>query len=153
MKMCQRHWDLMRAAVEARGMSALVAPSGASAFANLTDEIARGSTTDNFDPLMAMNWNIASNLLERLGPAGLYLLGAGDEDPIDIDRIAAQGLKDKYRGRTWPRCPICYANIAHELTCTEPTCTLDKADGYDGCIEWSADAIKTKFDAMMEGRR
>ena len=152
MRFCQRHWGMMRAAVEARGMSALVAQGGQSAVANMVDELHHGSNTDNFDPLMAMHWNIAGNLMEKLGPSAMYLMTGGAEDPIDVDRVAAPELKKKYRGKTWPRCPICYANTAHEFTCNGPACSLAKADGYDACIEWSADAIKQQLDEMMAKR-
>ena len=154
MRFCQRHWDMMRAAVEARGMSSLVAQGGQAAIENIKDELERGSTTDNFDPLMAMHWNIATNLMEKLGQSALYLLGGPDtpEDPIDVDQLKSAALKNKYRGKTWPRCPICYANIAHEFSCTDKRCTLAIVDGYDACIEWSADAMRQEFDKMMSGR-
>ena len=153
MKFCQRHWDLMRAAVESRGMTPLVADSGASAAANFVDEFEHGLTIDNFDPLMAMHWNIATNLLDKLGSSAGYLMFGGEdtpEDPIDVERLADAKLKAKYRGKTWPRCPICYANIAHEFTCRETKCMLAQVDGYDACIEWSADAIRQKFDRIMQ---
>lgn len=152
MRFCQRHWDLMRAAVESRGLSPLVAHGGKAAMENLVDELERGSTTDNFDPLMAMHWNIATNLMEKLGQSALYLLGGPEapEDPIDVERLASAALKDKYRGKTWPRCPLCYANIAHEFSCTDKRCSLAKVDGWDACIDWSADAMKAEFDKMMQ---
>ena len=150
MKFCQRHWDVMREAVETRGLTPLVASSGKSAADNLADELARGPSTDNFDPLMAMHWNIASNLLEKLGPNGLYLLSAGDEDPIDVAQLASP-LKAKYAGKTWPRCPLCYANTAHEISCRETRCMLSRVDGWDICIEWAADAVKEQFDELMRG--
>lgn len=155
MRFCQRHWDLMRAAVEARGMTPLVSQGGASAAEKMVDELKAGSTLDNFDPLMAMHWNIATNLMEKLGQSALYLMGGPDapEDPIDVTRLKSAALILKYRGKTWPRCPICYANIAHEFTCTDKRCTLARVGGYDMSIEWSADAIKEQFDKMMQERR
>jgi hypothetical protein len=152
MKFCQRHWDMMRAAVEARGMTPLVANGGKAAVENLVDELERGPSTDNFDPLMAMHWNIATNLLQKLGQSAGYLMFGGPEtpeDPIDVERLDSPAMKAKYRGKTWPRCPICYANIAHEFTCREARCTLAREDGWDVCIEFSADAVKQQFDEMM----
>lgn len=152
MRFCQRHWDLMRAAVEARGLTPLVAQGGKAAVENIVDELKHGSNTDNFDPLMAMHWNIATNLLEKLGQSAGYLMFGGPddpEDPIDVTRLSDPALREKYRGKTWPRCPICYANIAHEFSCREARCALPRVDGFDACIEWSADAIKQEFDKMM----
>lgn len=153
MKFCQRHWDLMRAAVEARGMTPLVAANGKSAAENLVSELQDGQTLDNFDPLMAMHWNIAGNAMEKLGPNALYLMGGGPEDPIDMDRLTAPELKTKYAGQTWPRCPLCYMNIAHEFTCVEASCRLARVDGYDVAIEWAADGVKQKFDELMSHRK
>jgi hypothetical protein len=149
MKFCQRHWDMMRAAVTAMGMEPLVASGGEAAVANLVDEIAHGATVDNFDPLMAMHWNIATNLLGKLGSSGLYLMSDGPEDAIDVEQLREE-FRDKYQGKTWPRCPVCYANIAHEISCRETRCALTQVDGWDVCIAWSAETIKAEFDAMMK---
>lgn len=152
MKFCERHWTMMRAAVEARGMTPLVAENGASAAQNLMDELKHGSNIDNFDPLMAMHWLTASKLLDELGQSAGYLMFGGPddpEDPIDISQLSNPALREKYRGKTWPRCPICYANITHEFTCRETQCMLTRENGYDVCIEWSADAIKSELDRKM----
>lgn len=138
----------MRAAVEARSMTPLVSLGGTSAAQKMVDELKNGSTLDNFDPLMAMHWNIATNLLEKLGKSGLYLMSTGPEDPIDVSKFRPI-FQEKYHGRTWPRCPICYANIAHEISCREARCTLAIVDGWDVCIEFAADAIKIEFEKMM----
>jgi len=152
MKFCQAHWDKMRAAVEARGLTPLVAPDREHAIANVIDEIEQGKQTlDNFDPLMSMHWNIAGNLMELLGRSFGYLLSCreGDEDPIDVTRIEDYALKAKFIGKKWPLCPICYANIAHEISCDSKKCNLAKSNGYDICIEWSADAVKENFEELM----
>ncbi len=154
MRFCQRHWDMMRAAVEARGLSSLVAASGHSAVENLVDEVQNGPSLDNFDPLMAMHWNIATNLMEKLGASAGYLMFGGPEapeDPIDVTQLSDQALREKYAGKTWPRCPICYANITHEFTCREESCMLARVDGWDVCINWSADGIKADFESKMRG--
>lgn len=155
MKFCLPHWTKMRAAIEARGMTPLVAENGQSAIANLADELQRGQTLDNFDPLMAMHWNIVNNVMEKLGQNAFYLLGAEDapEDPIDVEKITAAdapALRVKYAGKTWPRCPLCYINIAHEFTCDgSKPCDLPRENGYDIAIEWSADVVKAAFDKLM----
>lgn len=153
MKMCERHWAMMRAAVEARGMTPLVSDDGQSAVVKLVEEIQQGLTMDTFDPLMAMNWNIMGNLMETLGSASFYLLSSGPEDLIDVAQLTESDLQAKYAGQTWPRCPICYANIAHEFSCREEKCMLSRVNGYDVCIEWSADAVKEQFDQLMGGTK
>jgi hypothetical protein len=152
MKFCQTHWDKMRAAIEARGMTPLVASHGNAAIQNIADEIKHGQTIDNFDPLMAMHWNISGNLLELLGQAAGYLLSCreGEEDPIDVSKLQDRPeLAAKFLGKKWPLCPICYANIAHEITCSEERCSLDRVNGYDVCIEWSADGVRQTLDELM----
>ncbi len=151
MQFCQRHWDMMRAAVEARGMTPLVASNGAYAMANLISEVKEGPKLDNFDPLMAMHWNISINLMEKLGKGGLYLLTNYPEDPIDTSGFS-ENLKRKYDGKTWPRCPICYCNISHEISCRETRCALKRENGWDICIEMSADTVKEQFEELMRGK-
>ncbi len=67
MNFCQEHWDGMRAAVEARGMSHLVARSGVEAAQNVTDEFNGVAGASQWDPLMAMNWAIGSRVMRAVG--------------------------------------------------------------------------------------
>lgn len=78
MRICADHWALMRAAVGENGMTALVAPDGETAHADLVAELRGESDPDHkrFDPLMSMHWHWTSHAL-RTG--GLYLL-MGKED-------------------------------------------------------------------------
>lgn len=131
-------------------MMPLVATSGEAAAKNTLDELKNNTTLDNFDPLMSMHWNICSNVMEKLGQSALYLLSGGPEDPIDLARIPDPATRERYTGRTWPRCPLCYINIAHEFQCADPACTLSRVDGYDVAIEWSADGAQELLKDLMK---
>ena len=144
MKFCQDHWDKLRAAIADRGMDGLVARGGAAAVANTVSEFSEGPKPENFDPLMGAHWAIASNAMERIKAAGgqpLYLMGGGPEDPVT-------GYGAAYEGRTWPRCPLCYINLVHEVSCTGGGCTLPKVGGYDWMIERAADEMRDKWRTM-----
>lgn len=157
MNMCQDHWDRLREKITERGLAHLVAKDGATAAAQVADQLRRGDdtpTVTNFDPLMGAFWAIGSNVMNMLGPSSLYLLASRDapEEPIDFGqyrngeatraRMAMLGISP-----TWPRCGLCYAGLAHELTCAEEGCTLPKVDGYAWMLDRAAD------DALAEARR
>lgn len=136
MRFCQDHWDRLRAAIEERGLAHLIAPDGDTAAAMVASELERGQQPTNYDPLMAAHWAIASNVMDLISNAGgnpLYLMGGPDapEDPV-------RGYGAEYQGRTWPRCPLCYVNLAHEMTCDDARCTLAKVGGYDWMIDRAA---------------
>lgn len=76
MRICLDHWAMMRASIEAHGMSELVAKSGKEAADNAMTEL-QGEEAP-FDPLMSMNWHFHSQALQG---GGLYLMGdAGSEN-------------------------------------------------------------------------
>jgi hypothetical protein len=137
-RFCEDHWERLRVAIEDRGLAHLIAPDGAVAAEQMADQLKRAAageepgTAVNYDPLMAAHWAIANNVMTQLGSNSLYLMGGGPEDPVT-------GHGPKYDGRTWPRCPLCYINLAHEVSCTDPACTLDKEHGYDWMIARAAD--------------
>lgn len=141
MQFCEDHWSRLREAIEKRGMTDLVAVGGRRAAARTQRELEQGEVTlATFDPLMSAHWAIASNALGMLRQAGhpemaLYLMGAGPDDPVDPE------VYPEANGRTWPRCPLCYLGLAHELTCDgDPTrCKLPKVDGYAWMIDRAAD--------------
>lgn len=154
MKFCQPHWDKLRAAIEARGLTPLVSVGGASAVEKTVEQLKTGrETLDNYDPLMAAHWAIAGNLMRLLGPSALYLMSGGDEDPMEVEKIAEPALREKYAGKTWPRCPICYANVAHELSCREENCQLTRVDGYEWVVDRAADDAKERVDELMRAGR
>lgn len=141
MKICAEHWAALRAAIDKRGLTAFVAKDGATAMAQMVKQIeSRDTGKATFDPLMSAHWAIVNNAMSTLDRAGmnsLYLMAGGPEDPEDPVDVAKAG--EKYAGRTWPRCPLCYLNLAHEISCTNPKCGLEKENGYDWMIERAAE--------------
>lgn len=138
MRFCQDHWDRLRAAIDERGLSHLIASDGRLAIEQLADQLQRAQEGEepvspvNYDPLMAAHWSIVNNVMAQLGPNALYLMSGGPEDPVE-------GYGPKYEGRTWPRCPLCYINLAHEVSCKEENCALSKENGYEWMINRAAD--------------
>lgn len=134
----------MRQKIDDRALTQLIAKDGQVAVSQMASQIQeRDVTKDNFDPLMSAHWAIAGNVMQMLSSAGmnpLYLMSGGDEDKVD----ARYG--PKYEGRTWPRCPLCYINLAHEVSCTNPKCTMPKERGYDWMLDRAAD------DALAQAR-
>ena len=130
----------MRRAVDDRALTHLVARDGAKAIENVVGEINGAQPTETFDPLMSMHWAIATNVSQFLSQSGmnpLYLMAGGPDDPEDQVDPARHG--EKYRGRTWSRCPLCYINLAHEVSCTDADCQLDRERGFDWMIARAAD--------------
>lgn len=68
MKFCQPHWSDLRAAIDARGLTPLVAADGRTAARNMAAELhGQPESIKTFDPLMSAHWAIASNALELVG--------------------------------------------------------------------------------------
>lgn len=88
MRICQDHWNKIRAAIKERGIDHLGAKTGEKAVEDIKTQI-EGRPTD-YDPLMSCNWMIHSKALEM---GGLYLMTAKEDGT--------------------PHCPICEA-IAHK---------------------------------------
>lgn len=136
MNFCQEHWDMLRAAIDARGLSDLVAPDAETAVAQLKHQlVSNGATPTNYDPLMSAMFAISGNAADLVSDAGgnaLYVMvrTADDEAPVKVPG---------YEGRTWPYCPLCHINLAHEIWCSDPDCPLDRERGYDEWIERAAD--------------
>ena len=76
MKFCQKHWDMLRKAIEDRGLTHLIAKSGEQAAENMVSEL-RGEEHP-YDPLMAAHWMISSAALDQ---GGLYMM-TGDHCPV-----------------------------------------------------------------------
>lgn len=76
MKICQAHWDSLRAAIKERGLDHLGAKNGEEAVERMQDELNGVATDDTYDPLMSANWMISSNALQA---GGLYLMGADEK--------------------------------------------------------------------------
>lgn len=152
MRFCQDHWDALRQRISDRGLDHLVARGGAAAGRQMKDQLESGEVAlRNFDPLMSAHWAIANNVMDvvsRAGGSPLYLMSADDvpEDPVDpvmIARARTRGLEVE-SGLTWPRCPLCYLNLAHKLTCSDRRCILDIEHGYDWMLDRAADDAKQK---------
>ncbi len=78
MKICADHWQLMRDAVDARGMSGLIAKDGETALENELAQLEAAKAGDPephkaapFDPLMSLHWHFTN---EALRCGGLYLM-------------------------------------------------------------------------------
>lgn len=68
---CQKHWGMMREAVDVRGMSHLVAKDGRAAMENTVAQIEGRATEENWDPLMTAFWNMKTLGLNKCGLASL----------------------------------------------------------------------------------
>lgn len=89
MKICKDHWQMMRDAVEERGLSNLVAKSGEAAIDNevrqleehqQTGEVSEETLKETFDPLISMNWHWCNNALRN---GGLYIMGQNEDGVND----------------------------------------------------------------------
>lgn len=85
MKICKEHWQLMRDAVESRGMFDLVAKSGEVAVddqvrqleeAQRTGSVSEQTTKETFDPLMSMHWHWMNGAMSN---GGLYLMTVDEQ--------------------------------------------------------------------------
>lgn len=138
---CHVHWMMLRAAIDERGLMHLVADDGPAAARRMASEFEEGRSAKNYDPLMGAWFAILSNAMETIKAAGgnpLYSMASPDvpETPVDKDQIARAGLPED---ATWPRCVVCYLNLAHRITCRDERCTLDRERGYDWMIDRAAD--------------
>lgn len=159
MNMCQDHWTRLRAKIEERGLGHLIARDGATAAAQMADQITRAeddATPVNFEPLLGAWAAIGSNVAKAVGPNALYVLtgGAdGPQDPIDFslypngkaaeNRLALAGIP-----LTWPRCGLCYLGLAHEMTCTDTRCTLPTHDGYAFYLDSAAEDAREQAEKL-----
>lgn len=78
MRICKQHWAEMREAIEARGMSGLIAKDGKQAVDDTVADLNKEPDPKNerFDPLMSMNWHWGSIALKA---GGLGMMGEGPE--------------------------------------------------------------------------
>lgn len=131
MRMCQLHWDKLKAAIDERGMSHLIAQGGEQAARNLTSEIQQGPSIQTFDPLMAAHNAIWANAMSS--PVGMALMfnGPGGEE----------------------RCPICFTRDEHAKAhaagadhLTE--CTLTDA-WFESWVELAADGSAQQYQRLL----
>jgi hypothetical protein len=76
MKICQKHWGIMRQTIIDRGMGNLGAESSEDACEAIASELNGGAPA--FDPNMSMHWHW-TNAAMRAG--GLYLMGDNPATP------------------------------------------------------------------------
>lgn len=128
MRICQDHWNAMRAKLDELGIGHIGHKSGQAAIAAAEAQIERAQvgdsptpTNDEWDPLMAMNYNFWSRALEIVGLAAM----AADFG-----------------------CPLCHARADYDLHakpggCGDPTCNRPQDTSGDptdeawirGCAE------------------
>lgn len=67
MRFCKKHWDEMKAAIEAQGLSHLIAADGKEALENVKTELEGGNPP--FDPLMGSHNQLLNIALQFIGPS------------------------------------------------------------------------------------
>ena len=139
MKFCEPHWVSLKDALDDRGLSGLISESGDAAATKMRRQLEGEDSIDSYEPLLEAHGAIAGNAMDVVQSAGgdpMYLMTDGPEDPID-----------GHKGQTWPRCPICYVNKAHEINC-KGDCDLPLKTGYDYMIDKAADDALTHWEAL-----
>lgn len=128
---------MLKAAIEERDLMGLVAPDGETAVAQLAHQFDAGEAKPtNYDPLMSAMFAISGNaadLVKAMGGNALYVMVRTAEEEAPVEGFPG------YEGRTWPYCPLCHINLAHEIMCPHETCGMDRERGYDNWIERAAD--------------
>lgn len=123
MKMCQPHWEELRAAIDARGLTPLVADGGKQAMRNIESEVNDGSTIANFDPLMAAHNAIWSNCMNL---AGLTVMAPNDDGS--------------------ERCAYCY------ILAEAPKHGVADGR-FDNWIDLAADGAKRQYESLLASAR
>lgn len=127
MRMCMRHWEMLKQAVVDRGLSAMISDGGEELVARLASQQEEGITVDNFDPLMyAMTVIIEQSIgyaSEAAGQAGV--------DEITADNNIGLG------------CPLCFLDMKHKPLCDDEACT-----GFDEWTQRGADAALQRCEGM-----
>lgn len=147
MRMCSTHFDGLRERVTTLGLGDLIVTDAETATEQLADQLAQEEVTAvNFDPLMSAHWGVCTNAMEMLATANPSVVGylmepeERSEDVVELATYPNGALVGDRLGAgvTWPRCPLCYLNMAHELTCRDRKCSLPKVDGHDWMLDRAA---------------
>lgn len=104
MNICQHHWDKLRAAVEERGMSHLVAQSGEQAADDFVAQLEGRSTIKNWDPLMAAWSNLGRVGLKRCGLAAFnpdFCFLCEVQKSFDQVKTTAEFNPERHRDADW----------------------------------------------------
>lgn len=127
MKFCADHWARLRAAIDDRGLSDLVASDGKRAAANLASDLQKGAALQTFDPLMSAHNDIWAHAMQQ--PSGMSVMYANEDGS--------------------ERCPICWTRDKHAESCPGlPECALTSA-GFEAWIEIAADRAKTEYSRLL----
>lgn len=129
MRMCQPHWDTLRAAIDERGLSRLVAADGKAALERTKREFEGTDGPDDFDPLMSSMWAIFTNAGQTVEKAG----GPIEGPPAALAFLGADV------------CPLCELNALHQRDCKDEGCTFT----YDDWITRAADDAKDYADKFV----
>lgn len=93
MKICLKHWGMLRSAIEDRDLTRLVAQDGREAMARLME-----TKEAPFDPLMSCNWMIVNRALDTIG---LYLLSQNEDHCPICGVMDVCGDKPDNSGKIW----------------------------------------------------
>lgn len=150
MRICQSHWDKTRAAIDARGLTTLVANS-AEDFAAKMDAALQAiqdgevPAAQNFDPLSELNWDFCGRVMHRVG---LWIMrDRKQEDGMPINKDA-EGFNHV--------CPLCVVqndfNLHNTETgkCWNEACTIVVKPGEQA---WDELWIENGADAMFSHAR
>lgn len=125
MRFCSDHWTGLREAIEAEGISHLIARDGQAAAANMISEAQTGLRRENFDPLMGAHWAIINRIADN-APAVLFQDG----------------------------CPICWIQDEHERTCigAENGCVVTRQT-FEDWIPSVAEFMREEYDRLVQEDR
>lgn len=127
MKFCQPHWEKLRAAIDERGLTHLVAHGGEQAARNLVAETRDGPSIQTFDPLMAAHNAIWFHAMQT--PVGMALMFANEDGS--------------------QRCPICFPRDEHAKGCPgPPECAITPAS-FESWIDLAADDAKHAAEELL----
>jgi hypothetical protein len=126
MKLCQTHWDSLRAEIKSRGLGDFISANGTEAMQRVRDDLdGKKVTKENFDPLLAANnmiWSNAMQLIANIGGNPLVLMQEKPPEHPEHD------------------CPLCYLNWLseeHDKVCSDPNCKKPRGLRFD---DWPAQA-------------
>ena len=143
MRICKDHWSAMRMEIDRLGLSSFVAGSGEDAMARAERDLeshlegAKPLVSD-WDPLMAMNWNFCSRVMESWG---LRIM----EQRHQID----DGMPEN-GGYVCPLCVVRRDFDTHNTDtgrCGEVGCNIQVKPGT---IPWDKNWIASCAESMME---
>lgn len=117
MKLCEKHMEKLRDALEVVGLAPLVSSSGYELSGRLTREMLDGPSVDTFDPLIGAYYSIMCNAIEAPGIQGCVL------DPYDP-------------------CPLDYLDAVHKVMCEDETCQVTYDDWIDCAVADQVEAWK-----------